>query len=179
MTTEKNMQIWSQVCETDPAFTKSFTRGTFKGTDVNPAWRMKRLTEVFGPAGTGWGYDIKERWVDNWPGMQAACCYVRLSLWYVLDGERRETPEQIGGTVVDFAPDECWKMSITDAVGKCAMSIGLAADIYLGLFDTKYREKGETTEKYQPKTARSYVRKPANQEPVVDPVSPLDGSTPF
>lgn len=178
MTTEKNMQIWSQICETPQASTKQCKKGSWSFHDINPQYRLQKLTELFGPAGLGWGYDIIERWRDNW-GAAADSCYVMLKLWYVMDGKRYDTPPQIGGTVVDYAPDECWKMSITDALGKCCATLGLAADIYLGTFDTKYREKGETTEKYQPKTARSYVRKPASQEPVVDPVSPLDDSTPF
>jgi hypothetical protein len=40
--------------------------------------------------------------------------------------------------------DECFKMSMTDAVGKCLVQIGLGADIYLGQFeDSKYRDEVE------------------------------------
>lgn len=151
----ENMDVWNSLCETDVAYTKRASRGNWQFTDINPAWRMKRLTEIFGPVGIGWGYTIHERWREVW-GKAADCCYVRLSLWYVLGGVRYETPEQIGGTQVDYSPDECWKMSITDALGKCAMSLGLAADVYLGTFDTKYRDlhaAPATTPASKPRTA--------------------------
>ena len=35
-------------------------------------------------------------------------------------------------------------MSMTDAIGKCMLQVGLAADIYLGQFDdSKYREESQ------------------------------------
>jgi len=138
-----NRVIWDAVCNTPPDRTRPFYTSNNKClTDVNPQWRAEKLTEVFGPCGFGWGYDIVERWREDWGGVP--CCYVRLKLWYRMDGERYEAGEQIGGTAVQYSPDECWKMSITDALGKCAALLGVAADVYLGTFDTsKYRDKAE------------------------------------
>ena len=36
--------------------------GRLKGkTDINPMWRIKKLTELFGPCGIGWYYkSVKE-----------------------------------------------------------------------------------------------------------------------
>ncbi|MBT9711454.1 hypothetical protein GPK63_01395 [Faecalibacterium prausnitzii] len=37
---------------------KSIGGGRLKGmTDINPMWRVKKLTELFGPAGIGWRFD--------------------------------------------------------------------------------------------------------------------------
>ena len=45
---------------------------------------------------------------------------------------------------IEAPDDECFKMSMTDAVGKCLLQIGLAADVYMGQFDdSKYREESE------------------------------------
>ena len=33
---------------------KAFNNGRFSGTDINPMWRIKMLTEMFGPCGVGW-----------------------------------------------------------------------------------------------------------------------------
>ena len=33
-------------------------RNKFSGTDINPMWRSKKLTEIFGPAGIGWYYEV-------------------------------------------------------------------------------------------------------------------------
>ena len=37
---------------------KSISGGRLQGmTDINPMWRVKKLTELFGPAGIGWRFD--------------------------------------------------------------------------------------------------------------------------
>lgn len=139
----KNMSIWDRVCNTPPERTQKFqySAGGRQFNDVNPQWRLQVLTETFGPCGHGWGYEIMERWREKWGDVE--CCYVMLRLWY-FDKELKQTcftGPQIGGTAVTYSPDECWKMSVTDALGKCAALLGVAADIYLGVFDTKYRDK--------------------------------------
>lgn len=145
--TKTNMRIWTKVCKTDPRFTRPFIRNGKTFHDVNPQYRLQVLTELFGPAGMEWGWTISERWIDTWGSVQ--CAYVRLAIWYVDEnGTRCETPEQIGGTIVGENPDEIWKMSITDAVGKCCAMLGISADVYLGVFDSKYRR--EMDEKTQP-----------------------------
>jgi len=149
-----NLRIWDQFCRTPADATKQFNKGGWSGTDINPAYRLKCLTELFGPQGTGWGWTIHERWREAWPSRvkvggqwedySAECAFVCLSLWYFdEDGVRHECSPQIGGTECDLAPDEVWKMSITDAIGKCCLALGIAADVYLGQFDSKYREAPE------------------------------------
>jgi len=149
-----NRVIWDRVCITPPEKTRPFYTSSNKFlTDVNPMWRVEKLTEVFGPCGYGWGYDIIERWKDTWGTSE--CCYVMLKLWYMQNGAKFCTGPQIGGTEVKYSPDECWKMSITDALGKCAALLGVAADVYLGTFDTsKYRDKAESTSAQTAKTAK-------------------------
>ena len=91
-----NLELWKKYFHLDPLFAKGFVRkGGFKGTDINPQWRMQCLTEMFGPAGVGWGCDIIERWREEWGGVE--CAYVRLCIWYMHDGAKVFTPEQIGG----------------------------------------------------------------------------------
>lgn len=144
------LRIWNRFCQTPEAATKSFNKGGWQGTDINPAYRLRCLTELFGPVGEGWGWTIHERWRESWPTRVknkdggwveyvAECAFVSLSLWYVQDGKRHECPAQIGGTECDLSPDEVWKMSITDAIGKCCLALGIAADVYMGQFDGKHR----------------------------------------
>ena len=53
-----NMFVYD-VVRTPPATAlKPFNNGKFKGTDINPMWRIKTLTEVFGPCGMGWYYEV-------------------------------------------------------------------------------------------------------------------------
>lgn len=143
------MALWNRLQRTDPKVTKPFTRpGGFRGTQIDPTWRLQIMTEVFGPVGKGWGYEqvdwtIAERMV-----------FICVRVWYVdpETGEKCWTGPQWGGTEmvrrrrdgVEAPDDECFKMSITDALGKCLLQLGLAADVYLGQFDdSKYREESE------------------------------------
>lgn len=174
------MAIWNQVCSTPPERTQkfSYSAGGRQFNDVNPQYRIQCLTEQFGPCGSGWGYDILERWREKWG--DAECCYVMLRIWYYEGDIRCETGPQIGGTVVQYSPDECWKMSITDALGKCAALLGVAADIYLGVFDTKYRDKATTQEQSKssaPVTAAT--AKKADIKPASVPVTAASQKTPF
>jgi hypothetical protein len=159
-----NRRFWDKLKDvTDHTALKGFTRGGgFTGTDINPTWRMERLTEVFGPIGLGWGYQVVKRWTETFGTKQVVFTTIRC--WYVPVGEepywpknehgvpdRREPPinavwtgEQDGGTVVDRAPDEVYKQSITDGFGKTSVQIGLASSIYRGKWDdSKYREDQE------------------------------------
>ena len=54
--------------------------GRLKGkTDINPMWRIKRLTEMFGPCGVGWKYEIVRFWSeDGAAGEKAAFAEIRL-----------------------------------------------------------------------------------------------------
>jgi hypothetical protein len=142
------MFLWNRLKRTDPKATKPFTRsGGFRGTQIDPTWRFQMMTEVFGPIGKGWGYEqvdwtIAERMI-----------FICARVWYI-DPETKEkcfTGPQWGGTEMvrrrngmEMPDDECFKMSMTDAVGKCLLQLGLAADVYMGQFDdSKYREESE------------------------------------
>jgi hypothetical protein len=143
-----NLHLWNKLKRTDPKATKPFTRsGGFRGTQIDPTWRLQMMTEVFGPVGKGWGYEqmdwtIAERMV-----------FICARVWY-LDpetGEKCWTGPQWGGTEmvrrrngIEMPDDECFKMSMTDAIGKCLVQLGLAADVHMGQFDdSKYREESE------------------------------------
>lgn len=52
-----NMRIYNAVREVPKEAQKPITAGRLKGmTDINPMWRIKKLTELFGPCGVGWCY---------------------------------------------------------------------------------------------------------------------------
>jgi len=138
-TTTTKMTIWNGFCKTPALHTKRFKRrGGFSGTDINPQYRVQKLTETFGPQGFKWGFDIVERWTQSFKDEDYV--FIRLNLWYKVGDVLCRTGDQIGGTAADFSPDESYKMAITDALGKCASHLGLGADIYLGQFDGKYSE---------------------------------------
>jgi hypothetical protein len=94
-----NLSVWDRVCVTDPAYAKDFSRaGGFQGTAINPTYLAKRATEVFGPAGLGWGINIIEEVykegapiiVNNAVVGKECVHIIRAALWYVLDGKKGE-----------------------------------------------------------------------------------------
>ncbi len=167
-------ETWGKLNEEIPdQFLTRFTKGSFSGTDIKSQFRIQRLTETFGLNGQGWGLKFIERWKDEWPGVNFGCCYIMASLWYKIGDETFETSPQVGGTLVDGSPDECWKSAFTDVLGKCASMIGLGSDIYLGLADGKYQRAATA----------SQAKSSAVTAPVSRPATAADGkkndSVPF
>jgi hypothetical protein len=141
-----NLKLWRAVEKTDPSLTKEFNRGGgFKGTAINPTSLVMRATEMFGPPGIGWGYEIvKEEMLVGAPLTETCnelthCLQVKV--WYVLDGKRGEI-EQFGATTYvgknkygPFTDEEAKKKTLTDAISKCLSWLGFSADVHLGRYD--------------------------------------------
>ena len=54
----EKLEIYNRCREVPKEAQKAIAAGRLKGkTDINPMWRIKKLTELFGPAGTGWKFD--------------------------------------------------------------------------------------------------------------------------
>jgi len=163
------MRIWSQWSSDTPRDAlKEFKKaGGFSGTAIDVTYRFERLTQLFGPNGQGWGFEIVERWREDFAGH--AYVFVRGFIWYVdpSTGKRCETSHQIGGTYGDRSPDEVWKMSITDAATKCCQLLGLAADVYRGQMDgNKYlMPEGDAKPKSRAKPKQQQQRPPAEPKP--------------
>lgn len=134
-----SLKIWEALGKTDPAATKSFKRGGgFSGTAVKPMWIIKRLTEQFGPAGVGWGVN-EPRFEVVRGGEHDVLVYCTVSAWH---GDRSNVLWGVGGDKVAgtnkngvFTDDEAFKKAFTDAINNAFKSIGVAADIHMGLFD--------------------------------------------
>ena len=63
---DKNLTIWDQVKKTDPAYTKQYQGGGgFRGTSINSTYQVKKATEIFGPIGIGWGYEILDETITD------------------------------------------------------------------------------------------------------------------
>ena len=149
-----NLAIWNAVAETDPAFTKKFSRGGgFSGTAVNPTYLSWKATQVFGPVGIGWGVDVvRDGFQDGAPMLTDGqvvgreCihwCYVRV--WYKHNGETGEVYHYGQTTFVGknkygpFTDEEAPKKSKTDGMSKCLAQLGFSADVHLGRYDdSKY-----------------------------------------
>lgn len=156
-----HLSLWRQVEQTDPHFTKAFSRGGgFRGTATNATYLVRRATEVFGPVGIGWGYDIvEEDMLIGAPlderGTHELIHRIRLKLWYRL-GEQTGGVTHFGQTTFVgrnkngfFTDEEAPKKSLTDALSKCLSMLGFAADVHLGRYDdNKY--VAEVTRLFKP-----------------------------
>ena len=147
------MEKWEKVSRVPVNRLKTIQFGALKGkSDINPQWRIKAMTEVYGLCGIGWYHECKDRWsekCDN--GEVLAFCEVSV---YVKDGESWSRPiTGIGGNKTvsknknGLVPnDEGWKMAYTDALGTALKSIGVASEIYEGNYDgSKYQQATPAT----------------------------------
>ena len=75
-----NMRIYNAVRECPQDALKTIQAGRLKGkSDINPMWRIKKLTELYGPCGTGWYYDITKQWLETGAnGEISAFCNINL-----------------------------------------------------------------------------------------------------
>jgi hypothetical protein len=143
--TMDNMEIWQALEKTADEAKKPIEAGRLKGfTDINPCWRMKRLTEVFGPCGIGWKYVITNS--NVLPGANdEVAAFVDILLYYKKDGEWSEGVPGLGGSMFVaketkgmHTSDECFKMALSDAIGTACKAFGMSADIYFSKDRSKY-----------------------------------------
>ncbi len=154
----ENTGIWNDFCQTDGRVCKNFSGkgGGFSGTDIDPMYRAKRMTEAFGPVGQGWGWVVHKEEIievqamvnkrDGGQGKELANVpyhFATVSLWYVLDGERQSFGPVTGGTDLRV-PDEAPKCSLTDALGKLMSYLGIGADIYMGQGPSSHTDSKHT-----------------------------------
>ena len=61
-----NMDIYNAVSTVPGSAQKRITGGRLNGmTDINPMWRIRELTKLFGPCGIGWKYKIVREWLET------------------------------------------------------------------------------------------------------------------
>ena len=146
-----NMRIYDAVRSVPEEAKRAITAGRLKGkTDINPMWRIKALTELFGPCGDGWGYTIDRLWIEE-GAKGEKCAFAMISLWYKReDGTRSEPVIGIGGNMMVaneknglYTSDECYKMALTDAISVACKALGFGADVYWGADRTKYTPQQE------------------------------------
>ena len=128
---------------------KPITAGRLKNkTDINPMWRIKALTELFGPCGIGWYYETTRKWIEE--SGQEAAAFVDIKLYIKVDGEWSMPIEGTGGSMFRsleskgiYTSDECYKMATTDAISVACKQLGIGADIYWSADSTKYTKYTE------------------------------------
>lgn len=139
------MEIYRKLATPPENALKKIIGGRMNGkSDINPQWRIEMLTEVFGLCGIGWYDEVVKTWTMNVNDNQIMC-FAEVHLFVKVDGEWSKPIVGTGGNMLVtleskglFASDEGYKMAITDAFSVCCKKIGVAADIYRGIYDSKY-----------------------------------------
>lgn len=141
----ENLELYDKVREVPKEAQKTIGGGRLKGfTDINPMWRIQKLTECFGPCGLGWYIDVKDKWIDGADNGEAIA-NVMIHLYIKDEHEWSEPIIGIGGSRFvsnekngPSVSDECFKMALTDAISVACKNLGFGADIYWKDGRTKY-----------------------------------------
>ncbi len=147
-----NLFYYNQGREVPETAKKPIQGGRMNGkTDINPMWRIKKLTEMFGPCGFGWYYKSVREWIETYDAYAAA--FVKIELFVKVNGEWSMPIQGTGGNMfVDiqkggpYVSDECFKMATTDAISVACKQFGIGADVYWAADKTKYDTKGQHSE---------------------------------
>jgi hypothetical protein len=169
----ENIKLYNEFRTVPKEAKKAISAGNLKGyTDINPVWRIKKLTEAFGPCGIGWYTEITNHWTEK-GAQDEVILFVKLNLYVKYNGEWSKAIEGTGGNMLinKFSKglssnDEALKMAETDAMSVACKKLGIGADVYFEKDKTKHDMNEE-------KPANRPVNKPvAKQEkPASKPVA--------
>ena len=153
---EGNLRIYDRGKYVPNEARKPILGGRLKGmTSINPMWRIRTLTELYGPAGIGWYTDEVSR--ATFPGAGGeVVAQMRINL-YVKDGDSWSKPIFGEGGALLVAQeknglrtnDEAWKSAYTDALSVACKALGIGADVY---FAEDYNKYTEYTRPQEPQT---------------------------
>lgn len=168
-----NLELYNKVRSVPKEAQTPFDNGRFKGTDINPIWRIKTLTEQFGACGKGWYFKPLSKWSET--VSNEVCVFVDGELFVKYGDEWSEPIYGVGGSKllsqtkrgIAYVNDEAYKMATTDAISVACKNLGVGADIYWENDNDKYIDH----KKDAFNTDASASRKPAstsNSKPSTD-----------
>lgn len=157
-----NLSLFSACREVPDNAKKPILGGRLKGkTDINPMWRIKQLTEMFGPCGIGWKTTGEQYHTEKCEGTGEIAVFCTLRLQYV-DPETCEWSAPIFGiggsmlialenaytadgkkTKALYLDDEAYKKANTDAISVACKQLGMGASVYWSEDNTKYTKRDD------------------------------------
>ncbi|KKM68128.1 hypothetical protein LCGC14_1463930, partial [marine sediment metagenome] len=145
MSETKNLTTWNKLRTPPSEALKEIRGGRLSGyTDISPMWRFQIMTETFGPCGIGWVYEVLRMWTDGQDkdsisSAPEICVFCDIRLKYKVGDDWSEWVPGTGGSKLAaqerngmHISDECYKMSLTDALSVAMKAIGVGADVYMG-----------------------------------------------
>ena len=176
-----NLDLWEKVRNVPETAIKQINGGRLKGmSDINPAWRLKTLTEQFGPCGIGWKYVITEKRLETGANEEISA-FVDIDLFIKHDGEWSEAIPGTGGSSFIakernglYTSDECFKMALTDAISVACKALGFGADIYWNKDETKYSKASQEGNKAPSQPQSNKVNTNIPPAPIRAPKEDID-----
>lgn len=140
-----NLTIYNEVRSVPDSAKRRIEAGRLKGkTDINPMWRIKALTEKFGPCGFGWKYVITDKRLEQGANGEVAA-FLDIDLFVKADCVWSDAIPGTGGSAFvakekngPYTSDECFKMALTDAISVACKALGFGADVYWDADKSKY-----------------------------------------
>ena len=148
----ENMAIYNAARSVPDSAKRQIGAGRLKGkTDINPMWRLKTLTEQFGPCGIGWKYTITDKRLEEGANGEVAA-FLDIDLFVKVDGAWSDAIPGTGGSAFvakekngPYTSDECFKMALTDAISVACKALGFGADVYWEADRSKYDKAAPVT----------------------------------
>lgn len=174
MSENNNLTIYAKMAEPPKTALKTIQAGRLRGmSDINPQWRYRIMTEVFGICGIGWKFNIDKTWLEQ-GGNGEVVANAQVSV-YVRDPETKEWSDAIvgvGGSMLVtneksgiHTSDEAFKMAVTDAFSTSLKMLGVAAAIYEGRWDgSKYYKADYSEQTSTPKVEPVQLSPEAQKE---------------
>jgi hypothetical protein len=167
-----NLHIYNQARAVPGEALKEIKGGRLNGkSDINPMWRLKKLTELFGPCGIGWKYTIAKQWLEQ-GGNDEIAAFVNIDLFYKHEGAWSEAIPGTGGSAFvakeksgPYTSDECFKMALTDAISVSCKALGFGADVYWDKDRTKYGSQPQAAQEKPKPTPTQEPPKQTTQQP--------------
>jgi len=161
-----NMRIWDELFQVPKGSTYPIERGLCAGlTGITPLSLIKQATELWGPIGEGWGFEIeKDEIVNQDAKFHSEMLHVMtIKLWYGEPAMQMSTPctkvtYGMGCTRMYrwlegewFIDPDYNKSTLTDAITNALSRLGSGGSVRLGDMQSKYTTnldaKGDELEK--------------------------------
>ena len=96
---DDNLKIYNAVKKVPDEAKSAINGGRLKGkTEINPLWRIKVLTEQFGPCGIGWYYEVTKQWLE--PSGTEVAAFVNILLFIKVGDEWSKPIHGVGGAML-------------------------------------------------------------------------------
>ena len=145
---ENKLRIWDEVAQPPSEVLRPILGGRLGAaglTEISPQWRYRAATQLWGPCGVGWKYEILSTEKVDGPDGQVFL-FAKVALYYKVGEDWSEPVLGVGGSMLIakekdtfYANDEAVKMAVTDALSVAFKMLGFGAAVYMDQWDgSKY-----------------------------------------